>query len=120
MLSFNVGQFGDAKLKPCICEDDPKNLEKSFCYVEGTKVDTSRSDTKQELGENVWYEAKPPKLFTKNATPLVSARQIQILRVVLGGKRGGAALLEKPKEKVVINMKKKRSAVKFLSTTKIN
>ncbi|XP_018579117.1 uncharacterized protein LOC108917140 [Anoplophora glabripennis] len=121
MFSFDVSNIEDTYLRPCVCAEENKNLSKSFCYVEGTELDISRSDNKEELGENVWFQAKPPKLFNKELTPLITARQIQISRIIMSGTRGSSTLPDedRPKEKVIVNMKKKKSAVKFLSTTEV-
>ncbi|KAJ8920143.1 hypothetical protein NQ315_011802 [Exocentrus adspersus] len=122
MFSFDASQLDDTFLRPCACVDESKNISKSFCYVEGTDLDTTRSDTKEELSENVWFENKPPKLFIKGLNPLITARQIHVSRVVMNGARGNleAAGGEAQKSgKAAVNMKKKRSAVKFLSTTEI-
>lgn len=94
-------------------------LEKSFCYSEGPEQDKLLGDSLFELTENTWFETKPPRLYTKEFFPLVTARQIYVTRVLLEGKR---AIIEdaedaasKHKEKVNISMNKKKSAVRFLS-----
>lgn len=76
------------------------------------------SDTQSELSENVWYEVKPPRLFSKDISPYVTARQIYISRIKLEGKR--AEIKEEDGDqnkdsKVMVSMNKKKSAVRFLS-----
>ncbi|KAJ8942762.1 hypothetical protein NQ314_009973 [Rhamnusium bicolor] len=122
MFSFDASHMEDTFLRPCVCSEEDRDEPKSYCYVEGTNLDKSRSDTIDELSENIWFETKPPRLFSKDITPLITARQIHISRIIMSG--AGAKALESPDEepinkKVVVNMTKKKSAVKFLSNTEI-
>lgn len=73
--------------------------------------------------EDIWYDIKPVRLYKKEFSPLVTARQIYVTRILLEGKR---AVIEdendtssKHKEKVNISMNKKKSAVRFLSQVRL-
>nr|XP_023027561.1 uncharacterized protein LOC111515576 [Leptinotarsa decemlineata] len=117
-INFTDQDIEHTYLRPCYCtEDEDSYIEKSFCYVEGTKRDLNASDNKSELSENVWFEIKPPRLFTKDVAPLVAARKIYITRVMLNGKRSTPVNEdeEEKKEKINVSMKNKKSAVRFLS-----
>ncbi|KAL1491983.1 hypothetical protein ABEB36_012493 [Hypothenemus hampei] len=109
----------DQSLKACHCGDLNVDEEKTFLYVEGTQMDKTLSEDDSSLTETVWYNVKPPKLFSIDYFPAVTARQVQIKRIQLQGKRklAGDEKLDLAKERVSIS--KKKSAVKFLSTTSI-
>lgn len=94
-------------------------IEKSFCYSEGPNEDRTFSNSQSEVVEDVWYGIKPPRLYTKEFFPLITARQIYVTRILLDGKRAviddGEDFSSKHKEKVNISMNKKKSAVRFLA-----
>lgn len=73
------------------------------------------------MTENTWYGIKPPRLFTKEFFPLITARQIYITRILMDGKRTMAQGDEDSdkKEKVTVSITKKKSAVRFLSQVHI-
>lgn len=72
------------------------------------------------MTEDIWCDIKPPKLFTKEFYPQVTARQIYITRILLEGTRHtledtSDLASSKKQEKTSISMNKKKSAVRFLS-----
>ncbi|XP_072377437.1 uncharacterized protein [Diabrotica undecimpunctata] len=105
--------------RPCVCTTENVDLEKNFVYIEGTKTDKNISANLPELTENVWYEIRPPKLFSKQPIPLVTSRQTYITRVLLDGKLTHLTADEEDGQEekstiknVSINIKK--SAARFL------
>lgn len=73
------------------------------------------------MSENTWYGIKPPRLYTKEFFPLITARQVYVTRTLLDGKTAAAISDDssKMKEKVKISINKKKSAVRFLSKANI-
>ncbi|CAG9765179.1 unnamed protein product [Ceutorhynchus assimilis] len=102
----------------CHCEPEDED-DKSFVYVESTQCDKTLSEDSKALTETVWYHLKPPKLFSTNYSPAITARQVQIMRIQLQGKRklAGDDQVCTVKEKVNVSIPKKKSAVTFLSAT---
>lgn len=111
----------DEYLKGCHCGDVPEDDEKTFVYIEGTQLDKSLSEDNSVLSETVWHNLKPPQLFSSDYMPSVSARQVQIKRIQLQGKRKLAGDDEdvQATEKVNVSIVKKKAAVKYLSNTSI-
>ncbi|CAH1378967.1 hypothetical protein MTP99_002719 [Tenebrio molitor] len=60
--------------------------EKSFCYIEGTVIDKNAAQEISELHENVWFRMRPPKPSDSMYNPCVTARQIDLIRIILLGK----------------------------------
>ncbi|RZC32353.1 hypothetical protein BDFB_000708 [Asbolus verrucosus] len=104
--------------------------EKSFCYIEGSLVDKNTAEEISELHENVWYRMKPPKKSSSSYAPFVSARQIDLVRTLLMGKRqfkfsdvkmesisdeDGTTELPKPEPPTEMSINKRKSSVRFLS-----
>lgn len=108
-------------LKSCHCGDAHQDEPKIFVYVEGTKLDRSISEDDSILTNTVWYNMKPPLLFSTEYFPAVTARQVQIKRIQLKGKRKLAGDDEGngTRERISVSIHKKKSAVKFLSNTSL-
>lgn len=77
-------------------------------------MDKNLSENFEELSENVWYGLKPPNNL-HIIPPLISARQIHIVREKLNNQDETVVERVPPP----VNRLKKKSAVKFLSTTRI-
>lgn len=55
-----------------------------ICVIAGTEMDNCTSESEEHLLHRMWLAAKPPARITIK-TPLVSARQLEILRGQLTG-----------------------------------
>ncbi|XP_050312301.1 uncharacterized protein LOC126747609 [Anthonomus grandis grandis] len=111
----------DNLLRECHCGDIVEDEEKTFVYVEGTQNDKTFSEDDSDLRDTVWYNMKPPKLFFADYSPAVTARQVQIKRIQLQGKRklAGEDETATKKEKINVSIQKKKVAVKYLSDTSL-
>ncbi|XP_066137981.1 uncharacterized protein [Euwallacea fornicatus] len=112
----------DELLCCCTCEDGTdvtKDIQKCFLYVEGTERDKTLSENDRVLTETVWYHMKPSKLCITDCRPTVTARQVQIKRIQLQGKRklAGGEEEVRTKEKGKVGITKKKSSVRYLSDT---
>lgn len=111
----------DGLIKRCYCGDILDDEEKTFVYVEGTKQDRSAAEDDSVLSDAVWRDLRPPKLFSIDYFPAVSARQVQIQRIQLQGKRKLAGEEEgvQVQQKVNVSINKKKSAFQYLSNTSL-
>ncbi|KAF7272233.1 hypothetical protein GWI33_014969 [Rhynchophorus ferrugineus] len=111
-------------LKTCHCADNEGDEEKSFAYAEPSQVDRCVAHDDSELAEGVWFNMKPPKLFTNGEMiPRVTARQIQIRRIQLQGKRklvGDDEDDDVKNDKVNVSTLKKKTAMVFLSSASLD
>ncbi|KAH1022550.1 hypothetical protein HUJ04_011936 [Dendroctonus ponderosae] len=111
----------DGLIKGCYCGDILDDEEKTFVYVEGTKLDRSVAEDDSALSDAVWRDMRPPKLFAIDYFPVVTARQVQIQRIQLQGKRKLAGEDEgvAAAEKVNVSISKKKCAFQYLSNTSL-
>lgn len=67
----------------CNCCDADNLHSNDICYVEGSKIDRSRSPAMQSITETIWQNVKPPIFSLERPVPCVTARKVDIVRAQL-------------------------------------